>query len=570
MKKVFILLVFAALGLQAQTLPFLSPVTVDIERIQPGPDSAVEVRLALNVGEGIHVYATAEQFFEIKEEVSQGLGALETELPPTKPFLFDTRIIPVFEGSRVIIKLRKPYAGRSGEPWVFKGHLQYQACSDTTCFPAATKTFEFSGTIPEGVSSAPAAEVVPPAAEKGEAPFYKRGLFLGILFSFLAGLGLGLTPCVYPMVGITVAIIGSGSSSRKHTMFLTAVYVLGLSLVYGLIGVIIASAGDKAHAASQFLRSAWVLVPIGIIFVGLGLSMFDLFTLQTPSSLAGRIQKAGGKLRGSVWGTFLMGALSSFVVGPCISGPLLGLIFFVIQTGEKLRGFAYFFALAWGMGIILFMAGAFSGALPKAGAWMQRVKHVLGIVLIWAAFYFTRGLIGETVYWTASIVAVALGLNALGLFGIPSGQGARKALPAAIAGILLFGGFVYFVSSHTEAPVKPAMETVDLEDLLAKAERPVVLDFTAPWCKICEVIEKKVLLRPDMQPQLAKFELVKVDFDNNEALRARFNIIGPPAYIFVDRNGNQIGETTVTAENLEERLRTFDFALFYKPPGESK
>ena len=258
-----------------------------------------------------------------------------------------------------------------------------------------------------------------------------------------------------------------------------------------------------------------------------------------------------------------MGGLSAFVIGPCISGPLLGLIIFVMQTGEMVRGFAYFFSLAWGMSIILFMAGVFSGALPKAGVWMNRVKHIMGVVLIWAGFYFMRPIFGETVYWTAGVVAVALGLSAAGLFRIPDINEGKAGVIRLLIGILAFGGFVYFVSCHTEEVTQAPKAEVQLESIVTASGKPVVLEFTAPWCYNCKEIEEKVIKRPDVQEQLKKFTLVKVDFDSNTKLRERFNIIGPPAFVFIDKKGNQIGKTIVTGKELEKALFDFDFNQEY-------
>jgi thiol:disulfide interchange protein DsbD len=292
--------------------------------------------------------------------------------------------------------------------------------------------------------------------------------------------------------------------------------------------------------------------------------MFDLFTIQTPSSFAGKIQGITGKLKGSIPGTFIMGGLSAFVIGPCISGPLLGLIIYVMQTGEIIRGFAYFFSLAWGMSIILFIAGVSSGVLPKAGEWMNRVKHVLGVVLIWAGFLFTRPIVGETVYWTAGIVAAALGLAAMGLFRFPEAGEKKTGIVHLLIGIMAFGLFVYFVSCRTEKTAETPKAEVQLESIISASQKPVVLDFTAPWCYNCKEIEKTVLSRDDVKEQLAEFTFVKVDFDSNPKLRERFNIIGPPAFVFVDKNGKQIGKTVVTGEELENALFSFDSSQYKK------
>lgn len=575
-----LLLLAAALfpsGVSAQTLPRRAsePVRVEARLAQaPGPGQPqLRIEFGFDVAPGVHVYADEAHFFTLTEKTGQNLGPAVMQLPPTQaiPDLLSTdprATVPVFAGHAVVTVVRPV----TGSPWRYEGTLRYQACSDTMCFPPKTLAFQFDGRFEQTATAGAAAPdtpavLAPPpaagstsAAATGTSSWAGHGLLWGVLAAFGAGLALSLTPCVYPMIGITVAVIGGGGAGRGRRIWLTFWYVLGLALVYAAAGVLVALLGSQA---AGFLRSAWVLVPVGVIFLLLGLSMFDVFTLATPTGLASRLQGIGKQ--GSVPGVLVMGALSAFVVGPCVSGPLLSLVTFVAASGEWLRGFLYFFALAWGMGAVLFLAGSASGLLPHAGPWMETVKHALGMVLVWGAVYFTRPLLGETLYHAATLTCAAAALGILGWLRLPdapaesaaAGFGARWWPRLRLAlGIAMLGGVSWLVLhgvAGSGGAHEPAVVNLPVE-LAAAQGRPVLLDFTAPWCANCRVIERETLAKPDVQRRLAGYRFVEVDYDRNPELVQRFGIIGPPAFVFLDAQGNARGATVVTGPDLEARL----------------
>lgn len=535
----------------AQTEPD-KPVDADISISHT--DKNLIMTVQLDIRPGVHVYSAEENFFNIATTKNSNITVETIRKSAVKPYEnFDGSIVDVFDGDATIV-VGYRYDGTPGQEWNFEGYVQFQGCTDTTCYPPQKVPFSFSGTIPDSVDSL--SETATKHVTVDESP-YARGLWWGILGAFVAGMLLSLTPCVYPMVGITVAVIGAKNASRKESIILTFLYVLGLSVVYAVVGVIVASVGS---AAASFFRSAWVLVPIGIIFILLGLSMFDVFALQTSSALSVKVQSLAGRFKGSYGGTFLLGALSAFVVGPCVSGPLISLITFVATTGNVVHGFAYFFALAWGMGMLLFVAGTAAGALPRAGGWMEKIKHTIGIVLIWAAFYFTRPIVGETVFVTANIVALAVGLNALGVLDIGAASKSRRGFVGLIIGLAVLCCTVYYTVGslkHGES-IQNQSAKVDLERIVAQSEKPIILDFTAPWCTICKEIKETVLDAPHIQTQLEqKFTFVEVDYDANPELVKRFDIIGPPAFVFLDASGMQLGSISVTGEELKERILRF-------------
>jgi len=558
---------------------FKSGITTEITLSQtPTEQCGLELRIVMRIPEGLHVYR--DRLFEVQVSDSQNLGPMEIELPGTKkiPDAFaddPSAATEVFAGDAVIIARWQPH-GRDGEPWAFQGALRYQGCSETNCFPPQEVPFSFAGIVGQSGDPGPAAEppvlaapdrvrdqsatAATPSKSNGSTTaadktgWATKGLWWGMFAAFVAGLLLSLTPCVYPMVGITVAVIGGRQATRGQRVGYTFLYVLGMSLVYALLGVMVALFGSPAAA---FLRSAWVLIPVSLIFLLLGLSMFDVFTLQTPSALANKLQGVGRN--GGALDVFIMGAVSAFVVGPCVTGPLLALITFVATTGRMLTGFLYFFALAWGMGMILFVAGAASGMLPRAGSWMQDVKHVLGVILVWAAFYFSRPIVGEPAFWAATLTAGVLVVSLLGWLHLPepgSGwRGSARLTAGVLIVFLLAFGFHWHWTREIGADGSHATVNAPL-DLDAELDRgkPVILDFWAEWCANCKKIEKNDLSDLMVQQQLERYNVVRVDYDRNTALVKRFGVIGPPAFIFLDRKGNPTGPTIVTGPELRRRL----------------
>ena len=544
MKKIFLVIFFIFLSSSVYAL-MNSPVDVDISRNVYDDKPYLDLSVDLNIPEGIHVYATKDMFFDLVVDQSENLDDPELILPSVKSYEnFDGSMTDVFSGVTHVI-VRFGYTGQPGSQYSVSGYFQYQGCSDSICYPPQKVSFSFAGVVPASAQSYG-------VTDDASTP-YASGLLFGIIGAFFAGILLSLTPCVYPMIGVTIAVIGAKQASRKQTVLLTFLYILGLSVVYSVVGVIVATIGSSA---ASFFRSIWVLVPIGILFVILGLSMFDLIVIQTSSSLSARVQKFSARSKGSYVGTFFLGAVSAFVVGPCVSGPLISLITFVATSGDVISGFAFFFALAWGMGLILFVAGTVSGALPRAGVWMERIKHTIGVVLIWAGFYFTRPFIGEPVFIAVSIAAFALGLHTLGLLSIPDAGATPKKIFLSLLAAVVCAVFAYTqIVSLQGTPVNTKVsQKIDLESIINSTEKPVILDFTAPWCTICKEIEHTVLQKDNVKERLKDFVFVSVDYDTNPHLVEQFNIIGPPAFVFLDTQGAQTGKIIVTGEELKKRL----------------
>jgi len=460
-----------------------------------------------------------------------------------------------YEGA-ASVTIRFQVTGAAGETASIKGTVGYQGCTDRQCFRPAKFAISHEAAIVAGGGSS---AVVAPSAE-GPAPAAAAAQEMGwlavlkhLLKALAAGLALGLTPCVYPMIPITAAIIGARKdTSRLRAILLSAVYVLGIALTYAVLGVLVALFGQSVRRAFQ---SPAVLVGIGVLFTGFALAMFDVFTIQAPAFVTRLAEKAGGKAKG-LFGILALGAVSGLAAGPCVAAPLGAVLADIATMANPALGGAMMFLLAWGMGVWLIAAGASTGFLPKAGAWMVWVKHLIGFVLLWAALYFVRPVIGETAFWLGSagvLVAGAVFLGGLDTLTPESGFGARaKRVVGIIA--LVVAGWCALVGLDLEprAGVGPVPGVAQADPFLhgdpglfkeaLAARKPIVLDFTAEWCGYCKVLDRTTFADPAVIAELKRFRALKIDYDTgrNAELVKRFDVPGPPLIVVLDSKGELV------------------------------
>ena len=209
---------------------------------------------------------------------------------------------------------------------------------------------------------------------------------LAVGAAFAGGFLASLSPCVYPMIPIVSAYVGSrntAESSRARSLQLSLVYVIGMAVVYALLGMIAALTGSLF---GQIGTSPWALIFVGNLFILLGLNILEVLPL--PPLFSGRYRDCSAP---GLLGAFLVGAASGLVASPCISPVLLGLLTFVSTKQSVLYGGSLLFSFSLGMGVLLVVAGTFSGLaarLPKPGRWMIVVKKTLGFLMLVLAEYY--------------------------------------------------------------------------------------------------------------------------------------------------------------------------------------
>lgn len=454
-------------------------------------------------------------------------------------------------------------------PHMSTGPLSSQPAMDTAPAPA----------LAAPAQAEPAPAVAPAAAPATAAPsemsridaVLQGGRLLTIVPAFiLLGLGLAFTPCVLPMVPILSSIIvGEGQVSRGRGFLLSLTYSLGMAIVYTLLGIAAGLAGEGLAAA---LQNPWVLGAFGLLIVAMAMSMFGFYELQLPSGLQSRLANASGRQSGGkLVGVFAMGAISALIVGPCVAAPLAGALVYISQTRDVLVGGAALFAMAAGMSIPLLLVGLSAGSLlPSAGAWMESVKRLFGVLMLamalwlvspvlppmvqmlgWALLLLGYGfyLLRKHKHWVAMAAGAAFALLG-GIQLVGAATGGRDAL-APLAH--LTGGV------HQGLAFKRIKTVDDLDRELANTGgKTVMLDFYADWCVSCKEMEKLTFVDPAVQAKLANTILLQVDVTANDAadkaMLKRFRLFGPPGIILFGADGVEIPDSRVIGYQNPEKF----------------
>jgi thiol:disulfide interchange protein DsbD len=386
-----------------------------------------------------------------------------------------------------------------------------------------------------------------------DASLLAHGYLWAFVTVFLGGFLTSLTPCVYPLIPITVSLFGARGedTTRGRAMLLATCYVTGIGVMYASLGVGSALAG---RAFGTFMASPYVMIPIAATFVVMAASMFGAFAMNLPPELAQRLSSVGGKGFG---GAFAMGLVGGIIAAPCTGPVLASVLAYVSVSRSVLVGGSLLFTYALGMGVLFFAIAAFAVALPKSGAWMEGVKSFFGVVMLVAALYFLRNVSAPLRALGSPSTAWLLGSLGLVSLGVVLGgvhlsfhytdvvTRARKAvgITSLVAGAF---GVIGFGLSPKVAVGAPTLAWVKGEEAgLARAaaeHRPALLDFYADWCLPCKELELKTFSNPDVAHALERFVLVKVDCTTDDepaviAAKARWGAETLPTLVIVGDDG---------------------------------
>ena len=368
-------------------------------------------------------------------------------------------------------------------------------------------------------------------------------VLLAYLVAFVAGLLTSLTPCVYPLIPITVSLFGAREekTSRAGAMFLAACYVGGIAVMYSSLGIAVGLTGGHF---GTFLASKAVIVPIALFFLAMAASMFGAFELALPHTVHGRLSQVGGK---GALGAFLMGLVAGLIAAPCTGPPLAALLVFVGTQKSVVLGGSLLFVYALGIGVLFFAIAGFALNLPKSGAWMDAVKSGFGVVMVVAALYFLRSVLpplrsyGKPESWFVGLHLILLTAGAIigGLhlsFHDETKIKARKAI-----GVLLMIVGLYGVVAFILTPKRGAVWLVDEAQAVALAQseqRPMLIDFGAEWCPPCKKFEVETFTDARIVEELSRFVLLKVDCtqgdEKSEALQAKYESPALPSVLIYD------------------------------------
>jgi thiol:disulfide interchange protein DsbD len=392
-----------------------------------------------------------------------------------------------------------------------------------------------------------------------------------VAFALSWGLLTALTPCVYPMIPITMAVFGAKGVSRGRATALASAYVAGIALLFGGLGTIFGLAG-KAFGA--YLGNPYFVVPLAIFFVVMATSMFGAFELALPSGLQQRLSQVGGR---GFRGAFLMGLVAGLIAAPCTGPALASLLGYVSTTRNAAFGFVLCSTYGLGVGLPFLFIAAFSMTLPRSGPWMEAVKSIFGIALLAAALYYLKNVVPALERFTSTDTRFAAVMGAAVLAGIALGalhltfhDGAtarvRKGLGVGLVVVGSFGLVNYIITP--KGPVNLTWlrdEPAAVADARA-ANRPLLIDFMASWCLPCKEFEVKVFSRPDVGRAMQKFTLLRVDLTHEEddpkatAVRKKYDAETLPAIRLVTPDGRLLAKTD-TFIDADEFLRLI------KPPG---
>ncbi|MFT7185444.1 MAG: thiol:disulfide interchange protein DsbD [Pseudohongiellaceae bacterium] len=480
--------------------------------------------------------------------------------------------------------------------------VSYQGCAEAgLCYPPKHQYVMYTPNNSNSVAltQASASPIVPSSDHDFEDAdgifnFLQDGnlpIIVGIFF--LLGLGLTFTPCVFPMIPIITSIIaGQKSPTFSKSLALSTAYVLGMAITYASAGVITGMLGASANIQAA-LQDPYLLSVFAIIFILLALAMFGLYELQLPAFIRDRLNTKSQNLHGGhIISVFFIGALSALIVSPCVSAPLAGALLYISSTADAVIGGASLFALGLGMGVPLILISVGGGKfLPKAGAWMDKVKAVFGVMLIAVAIELISRVIPANI--SLGLWAILLGLTAtqMGAFDaakagwprISKGLGILLAFYAAMLTIGAFTGandslkpleMISGSRMNTNLQTAQQLNKVEFEvihdleglnqQILIAQEKglPIVVDFYADWCISCKVMENQVFPLPEIRSKLNQFHLVKADVtensSQNQVLLNHFGLFGPPSILLFDKKGKErtdlriVGE--IHKEGFEKRL----------------
>lgn len=410
-----------------------------------------------------------------------------------------------------------------------------------------------------------------------------EGSVLAFAVAFAGGVATSLTPCVYPLIPITVSIFGARKAgTRREALALSGLYVLGIATMYSALGV---GAALTGKAFGSVMQNPWVIGFVALVLVAMAASMFGAFELRLPSSWQGRLSTVGGAGKA---GAFGMGLVSGIIAAPCTGPVLAAALTFVATRGSVPFGFAIMFVYALGIGLLFFLIGAFSISLPKSGPWMDTVKSVFGVALLAAAGVFlSDALPGVKPLFSAArgasfvaAAAAAAGILAGALHGSFSGPGITRVAKAAGV-LLLVGGVVYGVGvSDAREKAREGLTWLhDEEQALVLAKqggRPVIIDFWADWCTACKELDRIAWADPRVRAEAGRFVALKLDgTDGSEAfqkLTEKYGVVGMPTVVFIDPRGREVPERVTAAipgEEMVEALRRVDGACD-APPAERR
>lgn len=538
---------------------------------------SVSIDLLLTVNSGWHINSNRpNDEFLIPSEISakaNGIKLVGVKYPAPHEIklAFSEELVSVYEATQTAKLNFKANTNTTIGKQKVLVTLDYQACNDVSCQPPNSTTTEFEIEIIKGeidstialVDTSANTKIVDQSNKPDQnvsnnsksvtnsdessiaSTLENSGIILSLIFVFIWGLALNLTPCVYPLIPITIGYFGGQAEGKTSRLALLGLlYMLGIALTYSVVGVITALSGA---VFGTLLQNPIVIIIIVLVFIALALSQFGVYEFKLPDSL---VAKAGGA-QGGAFGAFFMGLTMGIVAAPCIGPVVLGLVTYVALKGDVLYGFLMFFVLALGLGFPYLLLAIFSGkikSLPRAGLWMEGVKHIFGFLLIGMAFYFLDPILPKTFQgYTLPIFGIIAAIILLFVDKTANSAKGFRIFKTVFSIIVIAVSIYALIPSELNEPEWKKFSLQNYEASIKNNER-MVIDFYADWCIPCKELDKLTFSKQSVIKEFERFTVYKVDMTKNdetyEQLRKRFNVIGMPTVLIIDSKGNEVKRLT--------------------------
>lgn len=467
--------------------------------------------------------------------------------------------------------------------------VQHQGCSKTMCYFPTREERVVELTVLQGGGASTQASTLADYSERARRAgsqltgqidiadvLAESGVFLALAIMFLGGVLTSFTPCVYPLIPITVSLFGAARASTLRAFLLSVVFVLGMAATYSILGV---SAAATGAVFGSVMSNPVVIGIVALVFLVFAASMFGAFEVRLPSSWQIRLASLGGAGFG---GSFAAGLAAGVIAAPC-TGPVLGAaLTYVATTGDLSFGFAAMLAFALGMGLLFIAIGTFSARIvPKSGPWLEKIKSIFGIAMVVVALYFLKDVVaplkdamsGSTTALVISVVLVVLGVlvgavHARFAAGLDR-EGSPEPPPSQFervrkgAGILMVVAGLYGLVGYVLAPPE-LPEGADLVSLpqpewltdeatgVARARsegKPVLIDAYADWCVACKELDRFTYSDSVVLDRLSDFVAIKLDLTSPtpavQQLIRKYGIVGLPTVIIIDSRGTELRDRRI-------------------------